>query len=56
MPFLKTISTRVRAAHLLVQSAEEWNALSEDLFLAYDGKDDERTRCSGILSSRRGGL
>ncbi|GAA3318854.1 hypothetical protein GCM10017710_38550 [Arthrobacter ramosus] len=55
-PFLKTISARVRVAHSLVQSAEECNALSKDLFFAYDGKDDERIEMLRVLSSRRGGL
>lgn len=41
MPFLKTISARVRSAHLIVRTAEEWDALSEALFRAYDAKDDE---------------
>ncbi|GAB2713840.1 hypothetical protein ACX801_18215 [Arthrobacter bambusae] len=41
MPFLKTISARVRSAHLLVRTAEEWDELSFELFRAYDGKDDE---------------
>lgn len=41
MPFLKTISARVRAAHLLVRTAKEWDALSFELFRSYDGKHDE---------------
>ncbi|MFB9821107.1 hypothetical protein [Arthrobacter ramosus] len=53
---MKTISARVRVAHSLVQSAEECNALSKDLFFAYDGKDDERIEMLRVLSSRRGGL
>jgi SAM-dependent methyltransferase len=42
MPALETLTCRVRDAHLLVRSADEWDALSEELFRAYDGKDDER--------------
>ncbi|MDQ0241452.1 hypothetical protein [Arthrobacter bambusae] len=41
MPFVKTISARVRTTHLLVRTAEEWDALSFELFRVYDGKDDE---------------
>ena len=41
MPSMIEIRARVRAAHLLVRSAEEWDALSEELLLAYESKDND---------------
>lgn len=37
---LNETSARVRAAHLLVRSTEEWDTLSEELLRAYDLKDN----------------
>jgi hypothetical protein len=34
MPFLEALTGRVRHAHLLVRSADEWDAVSEELFRA----------------------
>ncbi|GAA4039210.1 hypothetical protein GCM10023063_25630 [Arthrobacter methylotrophus] len=42
MPSLNETSARVRAAHLLVRSAEEWDTLSEELLRAYDLKDNDK--------------
>lgn len=41
MPSMNEIRARVRAAHLLVRSAEEWDTLSGELFRAYDSKDND---------------
>jgi hypothetical protein len=41
MQSMNEIRARVRAAHLLVRSAEEWDTLSVGLFRAYDTKDNE---------------
>ncbi|MCZ9884699.1 hypothetical protein [Arthrobacter sp. B2a2-09] len=42
MPSLNETSPRIRAAHLLVRSAEEWDTLSEELRRAYDLKDNDK--------------
>lgn len=42
MPSLNETSARVRAAHLLVRSTEEWDTLSEELLRAYDLKDNDK--------------
>ena len=36
MPLLKELQDKVRAAHLLVRPAEEWNKLSENVHQAWD--------------------
>lgn len=41
MPSLNEIRARLRAAHLLVRTAEEWDSLSTELLRAYDSKNDE---------------
>jgi hypothetical protein len=42
MPSLNEASAHIRAAHLLVRSAEEWDALSEDLLRSYDPNDNDK--------------
>jgi hypothetical protein len=42
MPSLNETSARIRAAHLLVRSTEEWDTLSEGLLRAYDLKDNDK--------------
>lgn len=38
---MKALMAQGRAAHLLVRPAEEWDSISDELYRAYDGKDDE---------------
>ncbi|MBB6404193.1 hypothetical protein [Arthrobacter sp. AZCC_0090] len=42
MPSLNETFARIRAAHLLVRSIEEWDTLSDELLRAYDLKDNEK--------------
>jgi hypothetical protein len=42
MPSLNETSARIRAAHLLVRSTEEWDTLSKELLRAYDLKDIDK--------------
>ncbi|MFF2300618.1 hypothetical protein [Arthrobacter sp. efr-133-R2A-120] len=42
MPSLNETSARIRAAHLLVRSAEEWDTLSEELLRTYDLEDNDK--------------
>ena len=38
---LNALTAQVRAAHLLVRPQEEWDALTDDLWRAYDSKDSD---------------
>lgn len=42
MPSLNEASAQIRAAHLLVRSTGEWDALSEDLLRSYDLNDNDK--------------
>ncbi|MCX2749500.1 hypothetical protein OOZ51_17020 [Arthrobacter sp. MI7-26] len=42
MPSLNETSAQIRAAHLLVRSTEEWDALSEELLRTYDLNDNDK--------------
>lgn len=42
MPSLNETSARIRAAHLLVRSSEEWDTLSKGLLRAYELKDNDK--------------
>ena len=52
---LNVLTAQVRAAHLLVRPEEEWDALTDDLWRAYDSKDGELVEqlCEPYLASWR---
>jgi hypothetical protein len=52
---LNVLTAQVRAAHLLVRPEEEWDALTDDLWRAYDSKDGDLVEqlCEPYLASWR---
>ncbi len=52
---LNVLTAQVRAAHLLVRPEEEWDALTDDLWRAYDSKDSDLVEqlCEPYLASWR---
>ncbi|GAA5200184.1 hypothetical protein GCM10023346_41650 [Arthrobacter gyeryongensis] len=55
MPSLNETSARIRAAHLLVRSTEEWDSLSEDLLRSYDLNDNDKIEmlCESFVAAWR---
>lgn len=52
---LNVLTAQVRAAHLLVRPEEEWDALTDDLWRAYDSEDSDLVDqlCEPYLASWR---